>query len=278
MEIRFWGVRGSIAVSGERYARTGGNTTCVEFEHEGERLILDGGTGLRALGERLGYRPVEATLLFTHLHWDHIQGVPFFTPAFHPESRLTLAGVARATGTVREALSAQMRPPTFPVTLDRLVGARRFVDVPRTGPLDFGPFRVTALEQDHPDGVVAYRIEAGGRVAVFATDCEHRGPGAGTAASARAMADHASGADVLIHDAQYTCDEYFGRGGPPRLGWGHSTVDDAVAVARLASCGRLVLFHHDPGRDDAGVDALEAHARLSLPQTTAAREGDRIAL
>lgn len=278
MEIRFWGVRGSIAVSGARYTRTGGNTTCVEFEHDGERLILDGGTGLRALGERIGYRPLAATLLFTHLHWDHIQGVPFFTPAFHPESRLTLAGVPRATGTVREALSAQMRPPTFPVTLDRLVGARHFVDVPRTGPLEFGPFRVTPLEQDHPDGVVAYRIEAGGRVAVFATDCEHRGGAGDVSDSARAMAAFAEGADVLIHDAQYTEDEYFGRGGPPRLGWGHSTVDDAVAVARRADCGRLVLFHHDPGRDDAGVDALEAHARRRLPGAVAAREGEGLAL
>lgn len=278
MDIRFWGVRGSIAVSGPRYTRTGGNTTCVELSHDGARLILDGGTGLRALGESLGFAPLEATLLFTHLHWDHIQGVPFFGPAFHPESRLTLAGVPRATGTVREALAAQMRPPTFPVTLDRLVGARRFVDVPRTGPLEFGPFRVTPLEQDHPDGVVAYRIEAGGRSVVFATDCEHREGAGESSESARAMAAFARGADVLIHDAQYTTDEYFGRRGPPRLGWGHSTVDDAVAVARRADCGRLALFHHDPGRDDDAVEALERVARAHLPGAFAAREGEGLTL
>ena len=273
MEIRFWGVRGSIAVSGARYAQTGGNTTCVELCHEGERLILDGGTGLRALGETLGFRPLAATLLFTHLHWDHIQGVPFFTPAFHPESRLTLACVARATGTLKEALALQMRPPTFPVTLDRLVGARHFVDVPRAEVFDLGPFRITPREQDHPDGVVAYRIEAGGRAVVFATDCEHRGED-----SLRAMARLARGADVLIHDAQYTVPEYRGQGGPPRVGWGHSTVDDAVSVARLAGCGRLVLTHHDPARDDIGVDSLEAAARLALPEAVAAREGEVWAL
>lgn len=278
MDIRFWGVRGSIAVSGARYAQTGGNTTCVELSHAGERLILDGGTGLRALGETLGWRPLEATLLFTHLHWDHIQGVPFFTPAFHPESRLTFAGVPRATGTVREALSLQMRPPTFPVTLDRLVGARRFLDVPRAGTFDIGPFQVTALEQDHPDGVVAYRVEAGGRSLVFATDCEHRAPAGQRTESMEAMVRLARGADVLIHDAQYTRDEYEGRRGAPRIGWGHATIDEAAAVARAADCGRLFLFHHDPGRDDAAVEAHESAARALFSDSFAAREGEVLAL
>lgn len=280
MEFRvtFWGVRGSIAVSGDRYAKTGGNTTCVELQAGDDRLILDGGTGLRALGERLGFAPLRATLLFTHLHWDHIQGVPFFTPAFHPASELTFAGVPRATGTVREALAAQMRPPTFPVTLDRLVGARTFVDVPRSSPFELGAFRVTPLEQDHPDGVVAYRIEVGGRSVVFATDCEHRPGAAAGRESFAAMARFARGTDVLIHDAQYTTAEYRGEAGPPRLGWGHSTVDDAVAVARAADCGRLVLFHHDPSRDDVGVGVLEDDARRAWPQTVAAREGASMVL
>jgi len=280
MELRvtFWGVRGSIAVSGARYEQTGGNTTCVELQAGDERLILDGGTGLRALGEHLGFAPIRATLLFTHLHWDHIQGVPFFAPAFHPGSALTFAGVPRATGTVREALAAQMRPPTFPVTLDRLTGARTFLDVPRGASFEVGAFRVTPLEQDHPDGVVAYRIEAFGRSVVFATDCEHRPGSASGRESFAAMARFARGADVLIHDAQYTVPEYRGEAGPPRLGWGHSTVDDAVAVARAADCGRLFLFHHDPTRDDVGVAALEAGARLDWPATFAAREGLSLAL
>ena len=278
MEIQFWGVRGSIAVSGARYAQTGGNTTCVELRHGGARLILDGGTGLRALGESLGWQPLEATLLFTHLHWDHIQGVPFFTPAFHPDSRLTLAGVPRASGTLKEALALQMRPPTFPVTLDRLVGARHFRDIPRATPFDVGPFHVTPLEQDHPDGVVAFRVEAGGRSLVFATDCEHRAPDGQRTESMDAMVRLAQGADVLIHDAQYTRDEYCGQRGAPRAGWGHATIDEAVAVARAAGCGRTFLFHHDPTRDDAAVARLEGVAQGWHPSVAAAREGEVVCL
>jgi ribonuclease BN (tRNA processing enzyme) len=204
--------------------------------------------------------------------------VPFFAPAFHPGSELTFAGVPRATGTIREALAAQMRPPTFPVTLDRLVGARTFLDVPRAATFEIGPFRVTSLEQDHPDGVVAYRIEAGGSSVVFATDCEHRPGSAAGRESFEAMARLARGADVLIHDAQYTTEEYLGSGGPPRLGWGHSTVDDAVAIARAADCDRLFLFHHDPTRDDAAVSALESVARRGWRSTFAAREGASVVL
>jgi len=272
MQVRFWGVRGSIAVSGEAYARTGGNTTCVEVIAEGERLVLDGGTGLRALGAALGFGPTRATLLFSHLHWDHIQGVPFFAPAFHPESDLTFVGVARASGTLREALAAQMRPPTFPVGLDRLVGAKRFIDVARDVAFEVGPFRVTPLDQAHPDGVAAFRVEAAGRAMVFATDCEH-----GVRIDDR-LTRLTEGADLLVHDAQYTSAEYRGIAGPSRLGWGHSTVDDAVEVAQRAGVGRLALFHHDPTRSDDAVDLLEAAARARFTPTTAAREGATMTL
>lgn len=275
MRIKFWGVRGSIAVSGPRFARTGGNTTCVEVEADGHRLILDGGTGLRALGEELGYRPLEATLLFTHLHWDHIQGVPFFTPAFHPGSALDFVGVGRATGGIRDALAAQMRPPQFPVGLGALAGARNFLDVEAQKPFEIGPFRITALDQHHPDGVVAWRIEttgAGARSVVFATDIEHGGridPG---------LQRLAAGADLLIHDAQYTAAEYAGQGGPPRRGWGHSTWEEAVTVAAEAGAARLALFHHDPARDDDALAIIEHAARGHFAPTFAAREGQAVAL
>lgn len=272
MQVRFWGVRGSIAVSGERFSETGGNTTCVEVTHAGHRLVLDGGTGLRALGEHLGFQPVAATLLFTHVHWDHIQGVPFFAPAFHPDSDLHLVGVRRDSGTLRDALARQMTPPGFPVGLSALVGARRFEDVDGRGPLDFGPFHVVPLEQDHPDGVVAYRIEAGGRALVFATDVEHRD------GIDHRLVELAEGADLLVHDAQYTRPEYRGDAGPARVGWGHSTWCDAVDVARQASVGQLALFHHDPSRPDAGVEAIERAAQAELPGAFAAREGLAVAL
>ncbi|MCA9525085.1 MAG: MBL fold metallo-hydrolase [Myxococcales bacterium] len=272
MQVKFWGVRGSIAVSGARFARTGGNTTCVEVQAAGHRLILDGGTGLRALGEELGFQPIQATLLFTHLHWDHIQGVPFFTPAFHPGSDLTFVGAERTTGGIRDALALQMRPPQFPVGLGALVGARRFTDVQAQKPFEIGPFRITGLEQDHPDGVVAWRIEAEGRTLVFATDIEHGGridPG---------LRRLATGADLLVHDAQYTSAEYAGQGGPPRRGWGHSTWEEAVQVCQEAGAARLGLFHHDPTRDDDALAILEHAARSRFSGAFAAREGQQVAL
>jgi phosphoribosyl 1,2-cyclic phosphodiesterase len=277
METRFWGVRGSIAVSGQRYERVGGNTTCVEITHEGHRLILDGGTGLRALGEEIGFAPLKATLLFSHVHWDHIQGVPFFTPGFHPDSDLTVMGVARDTGRVRDALDAQMQPPAFPVGLAAMGGLKRFVDVPVDRTFEVGPFEITPMDLEHPDGVVAYRIDAGGRSVVFATDTEH-GMVAGHPRIDQRVVTLARGADLLIHDAQYTDAEYVGAGGPPRVGWGHSTWGQAIEAARRAEVPLVGLFHHDPTRDDDGVSVIEAAARVSHPGAFAAREGQTVAL
>jgi phosphoribosyl 1,2-cyclic phosphodiesterase len=267
MEVRFWGVRGSIAVSGSKYTTTGGNTPCVEILHEGKRLILDGGTGLRALGDSIGFVPIEATLMFTHVHWDHIQGVPFFTPAFNPNVKLTFVGTRRDSGSLRDALATQMRPPTFPITLDVLRAKLAFREIEREAPFEIGPFTITPKDLNHPDGVLAYRIEAGGRSVVFATDVEH-----GDKIDDR-LVELAEGADLLIHDAQYTIPEYRGERGPSRRGWGHSPWNDAVEVGRRANVGKLALYHHDPTRDDAGVADLEAQARAILPHSFAAREG-----
>lgn len=272
MKVEFWGVRGSIAVSGQKFARTGGNTTCLSVVADGHRLILDGGTGMRALGASLGYAPVEATVLFTHLHWDHIQGVPFFTPAFHPESDLTFVGVERHSGCVRDALALQMRPPQFPVGLDALKGAKAFRDVRADVPFEVGPFTVTALEQDHPDGVVAWRIETARRSMVFATDIEHG------ARIDPALRRFAAGVDLLVHDAQYTAAEYAGQGGPPRQGWGHSTWEQAVQIAAESGAARLALFHHDPMRDDDQLAIIEHAARQRFASAFAAREGMTVAL
>lgn len=271
MNIRFWGVRGSIAVSGPDILRTGGNTSCVELEHEGERLVLDGGTGLRGLGDHLGWRPVRLSLLFSHVHWDHIQGVPFFLPFFHPEAEVTLMGARRDSGGIEDALRRQMKPPQFPVGLDSFRARLAWRDVDRQ-PFEVGPFRVTAVDLDHPDGVCAYRVEAGGRSVVYATDVEH-----GAALDPRLVA-LSEGADLLVHDAQYTQAEYLGEGGPSRKGWGHSSWEQAVAVARTAGVARLALFHHDPRRGDDGVAVIEAQAQRLLPGSFAAREGAAVAL
>jgi phosphoribosyl 1,2-cyclic phosphodiesterase len=273
MKIRFWGVRGSCAVSGAPYTKTGGNTSCVEVEHDGYRLILDGGTGLRGLGDLLG-APLEATLLFSHVHWDHIQGLPFFTPAYHPGSNLTVIGVDHGEGELAKALQAQMQPPTFPVGLELLQGIREFKTVSPTASFEAGPFKVSVTEQTHPNGCAAFRIEAGGRCVVYATDVEH-GCGMGIDPNLVRLSLHA---DLLIHDAQYLQEEYAGTAGPSRKGWGHSTWNEAVQAARLSGADRLALFHHDPGRDDAGVNAIESAARQRFAGAFAAREGQEVVL
>jgi phosphoribosyl 1,2-cyclic phosphodiesterase len=272
MEIQFWGVRGSIAVSGEQYLRTGGNTSCVEVRHAGERLVLDGGTGLRALGDSLGFSPQRLTLVFSHVHWDHIQGVPFFNPAFHPDSQITLIGADRPSGSIRDALARQMTPPQWPIGLDAFRAQLDFRGA-RTGQsFEIGPFRLTPIDLHHPDGVLAWRIEAGGTSLVYATDVEHDGT------VDRRLLAAAAGTDLLIHDAQYTDAEYRGQHGPSRRGWGHSTWTEAARCAYDARAQRVALFHHDPSRPDQAVSDIEHAARSIHPGAFAAREGAVVSL
>lgn len=261
MHIRFWGVRGSIASPGPATAAVGGNTSCVEVMCGDTRLVLDAGTGLRGLGNELMMRrePVKATLLLSHFHWDHIQGLPFFVPVYMKSTELTIIG---GPSNVRETLEYQMVAPVFPVRLDE-VGAR--IVTRETRPLetfDVGEAKVTVSRGNHPGGVLAYRIEHEGKSLVYATDTEHY---ACVDPALRALAD---GADVLVYDAQYTPEEY-----GAKVGWGHSTYVAGAELARTSGVGTLVLYHHDPSRDDAGVAAIEEKTRAMFPATIAAREG-----
>ncbi len=275
MKLTFWGVRGSIATGGPAFAGFGGNTTCLELEAAGERLIFDAGTGIRALGDHLGReaggRPVRAALFFTHLHWDHIQGFPFFAPAFSPETELSLFGPTDETGThtVETALTEQMQGPNFPVPLAAMRSARRFTTICSGDGHELGPFTVRTRALQHPQGVLGYRVEAGGRSLCFATDTEHPSDGSVD----EALLDLAQDVDLLIYDAQYTPEEYDGRAGPPRRGWGHSTYEAAIRTARAAGAKRLALFHHDPTHDDRFVANIEARAQAKFPSSFAAREG-----
>ncbi|WP_438026158.1 MBL fold metallo-hydrolase [Sorangium sp. So ce233] len=268
MEIRFWGVRGSIASPGPETASVGGNTSCVEVRCGSSRIILDAGTGARKLGDALLREgPVEATVLLSHLHWDHIQGLPFFVPAYLPSSRLSIVGSAHGVGSLRDALSTQMAAPSFPVRLDEL-GAQIALREARPGEaFDVGEVHVRIAKLNHPGGVLAYRVEHGGRSVVYATDTEHY---ACVDPALRALAD---GADVLIYDAQYTPEEYRGDGGRSRVGWGHSTYIAGAEIARACGAHKLVLFHHDPQRTDAGVAEIERLSRELFPASVAAREG-----
>ncbi|HEY1956599.1 MAG TPA: MBL fold metallo-hydrolase [Polyangiaceae bacterium] len=264
MNIRFWGVRGSIASPGPETASVGGNTSCVEVRCGERRIVLDAGTGLRSLGNALARDPAsDLTLLLSHFHWDHIQGLPFFVPAYLPQTKLTVVGAGGDRFSLRDKLSRQMTEPHFPVQLDDLSAQMTFREAcaGQTFDLD-GGIVVKVARLNHPGGVFAYRIEHAGRALVYATDTEHY------ACVDPALKKLAEGADVLIYDAQYTPDEYQGK-----VGWGHSTYVAGAEVARAAGVGKLVLFHHDPMRTDEGVAAIEDAARALFPSTVAAREG-----
>jgi phosphoribosyl 1,2-cyclic phosphodiesterase len=263
MEVRFWGVRGSVATSGAHVARMGGNTSCLEVKSQGHRLILDAGTGLRGLGEELmgAGAPQQLTLLFSHLHWDHVQGFPFFTPAYVPGNQLTLHGPGPGgAAQLRAVLAKQMAPPTFPVPLETMRASMGFRDALPGQPFESGPFRILPFAVPHPQGCLGYRIEADGHAFVYMTDVE-LSLDALTPEIGRAM----EGADALCLDAQYTPDEYRGARGPSRKGWGHSTMIDAAQVARATRSKRLFLFHHDPAHDDDAVENMAGPRAASSP-------------
>jgi len=276
MHIEFWGVRGSIASPGPETASVGGNTSCVALRAGGSTIILDAGTGLRRLGDRLladsKGAPLEATVLLSHLHWDHIQGLPFFVPAYLPSTRLTVMGAANGVMSLGETLVHQMSAPVFPVRMDELRAELTLRDVRPGDPFPVGEATVRAAKLNHPGGVHAYRVEHGGRSVVYATDTEHY------ECMDPALISLAEGADVLIYDAQYTPEEYRGEVGPSKVGWGHSTFAAGAEIARRAGVGELVLFHHDPRRNDAGVLEIEDRARALFARTVAAREGMKLSL
>ncbi len=253
MTVRFWGVRGSVPVPGPATCRYGGNTACVEVRVDGELLILDAGTGIRRLGLALlaEERPVTGTLLISHAHWDHIHGLPFFAPALTPGHRFRVYGCAGAAPHMKAILAAQMESPYFPLSLDDLPDTLEFLEL-GDDPILVGPVRVRTTRLHHPGLTLGFRLEAGGRVLVYATDQEPHVDALGAEPMLDpALLKLATGADLLICDAQYTPEEY-----RQRVGWGHSSVTDAVRLALEAGVGCLALFHHDPERTDEAVDAM----------------------
>lgn len=268
LKIRFWGVRGSIAAPGPETAGVGGNTSSVEVECGKTRILFDAGTGLRQLGdELLRAGPVNAHLLLSHHHWDHIQGLPFFVPLYLPSTELTVIGPMAERHSMHDVLSHQMTSPVFPVRLEEVPCRLETREVRGGDRFQIGEVGVRVAKLNHPGGVLAYRLDFQGQSVVYATDTEHY------SCVDPALCALAAGADVLIYDAQYTPAEYRGESGPSKVGWGHSTYEDGAKLAREAGVGRLVLFHHDPRRTDAGVAEIERLARELFPSTIAAREG-----
>jgi CheY-like chemotaxis protein len=276
MHVRFWGTRGSIATPGPDTLRFGGNTSCVEVTTSaGACFILDCGTGARALGAALmarGPKPLTATILLSHTHWDHIQGFPFFAPLFVPENRITVCGPEGSGRSLREVLSGQMEYTYFPVDIAQLPATITFRELGE-GTHEIGGARVVAEYLNHPAMTLGYRIEADGAAVVYSCDHEpfsealwHESPSSDRAESIvhegdRRHARFLEGAGLVIHDAQYTPEEY-----PSRKNWGHSTYEYAVELAAAAGVRQLVLTHHDPTHDDAFVEEIEKRARECAKQ------------
>lgn len=296
--VKFWGVRGSHPTPGPQTVYYGGNTACVEVRAGGHTIILDAGTGIIPLGRELASRARQQTtaaippllILFSHLHHDHTQGFPFFGPAYNPVARLHLYGPGTAEQALEELLSRNQTPPAFPVTLRDMNAAREIRAITEMDQILLDPNGIrlsrngggTSPETvvirlmksySHPGGVYFYRIEWHGHALVYATDTE------GYVGTDRRLAAFARGADLLIHDAQYSEEHYRGLNGwSATQGYGHSTPQMACDAAAAAGAKRLALFHHDPNYDDESVHDLEEQAQAIFKPAFTAREGMELQL
>ncbi|WP_414752169.1 MBL fold metallo-hydrolase [Anabaena sp. CCY 9910] len=267
--VQFWGVRGSIPCPGPHTVRYGGNTPCVEMQVAGKRLIFDGGTGLHVLGQSLlRQMPIEAYLFFTHSHWDHMQGFPFFVPGFVKGNNFHIYGAIAPDGsTVEQRLNDQMLHPNFPVPLQIMQANLHFHDVQPGLPIHINDITVETAALNHPGEAVGYRVNWRGGAAVYITDTEHFPDKLD-----ENVLKLAKNADILIYDSTYTDEEYHSAKSP-RIGWGHSTWQEAVKIAKAANVKTLVIFHHDPAHDDDFLDQIGAQAFAQFSGAIMAREG-----
>lgn len=266
MRVTLWGTRGALASPGPETSRYGGNTACVEVRAEdGTVLVLDAGTGIRRLGDAIVDEVDRVDVLLTHLHMDHVQGLGFFEPLFRPSIETHIWGPSSTTVDLRTRLTRYMSPPLFPVRLRDLPSHPALHDVALLGASRLGPFTLRAELICHPGPTVGYRIEADGASLAYLPDHE---PALG-AIEFPGDPDYlpgiglAEGVDLLIHDCMFSADEY-----PRYVGWGHSSIPQALAFAAAARVARMLTFHHDPSHTDEQLDSLFEEATSSpLPFT-----------
>ncbi len=294
--LKFWGTRGSISVPGPSTLRYGGNTTCVEVRADGEIIVLDAGSGIRSLGialeKEFQLQPIKLSLLITHAHWDHIQGLPFFAPAYDKKNEIRVRGYDGVDTSFDKIMAEPMKAPFFPIAM-RELSAR--IDIKKLTEMEFfaGKVQVRARFVNHPGVCAGYRLVTSAGSIAFLPDHEpyrflHSAKTNDmspekvkeTAEEERiGLVEFLHGSDILILDAQYTDTEY-----ESHVGWGHGSVSSAISLALDAKVRRLLLFHHDPGHDDAKVDAMVNDARRLVRgsgkdlEVDAAREGEEISL
>jgi phosphoribosyl 1,2-cyclic phosphodiesterase len=296
IRLQFWGTRGSISVPGPCTLRYGGNTTCVEIRADGEIIVLDAGSGIRPLGlaleKEFSAEPIKLSLLVTHAHWDHIQGLPFFASAYEKKNEIRVRGYDGVDTSFSKIMAEPMKAPFFPIAM-RELSAR--IDIKKLTEMEFsvGKVQVRAKFVNHPGVCAGYRLFTSAGSIAFLPDHEpyrflhsarvtEMSPEQAkkTATEERiSLVEFLKGSDILILDAQYTDAEYEGH-----VGWGHGSVSSAVSLALDAEVRRLLLFHHDPGHDDAKVDAMVDDARRLIRESgkdlevDGAREGEEVVL
>lgn len=278
MLVKFWGVHGSLPRPGPSTLRYGGNTACVEVRCGNELIIFDAGSGIRELGEDLLRRhkgssgeKIQGHIFFSHLHWDHVQGFPFFAPAFVKGNEFHLYGGKNLNSTIYRLMSDQMAAPNFPISLQNLAATLRFHDLDPGTTITLGDVTICTERLNHPGGSLGYRVEQGSKILVYASDTEHMD------GLDPLMVEFVRGADALIYDSMFTPDQYLGLlDDLPRQSWGHSTWEAAVDLAQVANVKRLILFHH--GNDDTVVAEIEKAAQQRFPDCSAAFEGMEIEL
>jgi len=281
MKIHFWGTRGSIAVPGKDTTLYGGNTTCLELTlHNDKKVIIDAGTGIRALGDKLLAESgnVSIHLLITHIHWDHVLGFPFFAPIYKPSSEIIIDGYPTCMKGLRYTFDNKMGDGFFPVRFNDLTAKISYGEKLSEGVLEIDDTLIDSIFLQHPQGGFGFRFREGNKTLVFLTDNELRND-AWVDRSPEDYVTFCKDADILIHDAQYTPGEI-----PERKGWGHSDYEAAIDLAQKAGVKRLILFHHDPSRADGELQSIEsvckslAHEKYPSLSVEAARENSDLEL
>ncbi len=269
LKLKFWGVRGSIACATPEHMKYGGNTSCIEVQAGDHCFVMDAGTGIRSFGTQLmGEGRCVSHMLFTHTHWDHINGFPFFVPAYSPAKSFTImAGHLKDEGGIQDVLSTQMHNPVFPVPLDAMQAELDYQDFEAGESFDlFDDVKIRTAPLNHPNGATGYRIEHGGKSAVYITDTEHV-PGSPD----QNILGLIDGADVVIYDSTYTEEEF-----PAKINWGHSTWNEGMRLCEEAKAKRFGVFHHDPEHTDDFMDKMSVEVEDAREGNFVCREGMEI--